>query len=157
MNVLPYIIGAAGGLAIFFVVRVLWLDRVNTKLKAKAYDELLKRVTDWDVRWATLSTDVSPLWATLQKKLSADLTHPEAKFHAADELFRKLEALTISATEREQLELVLRQRMVDADVSKEEQSSARIMLEVMDKVLEEAADPTVLTDVKLVGAKEKIG
>src|SRR5207344_3449557 len=99
----------------------------------------------------------SPLWATLQKKLSADLTHPEAKFHAADELFRKLEALTISATEREQLELVLRQRMVDADVSKEEQSSARIMIEVMDKVLEEAADPTMLTDVKLVGAKEKIG
>jgi hypothetical protein len=153
MNFLPYLIGALGGLGIFFGIRLLWNDRANTKAKAKAYDELIKRVVEWDARWATLSSDVSPLFATLQKKLSADLTHPEEKFHAADELMRKLEALTITEPERQQLTLVLQQRAVDETVSAIERSKAKIMLELMDLVLGEAADPAALVGVELVGTR----
>lgn len=151
---LPYIIGAACGLLVFFAVRLVWLDIIRTKAKATAYDELILRVQAWDVRWATLSADVSPLWATLQKKLSADLTHPDERFRGADVLLRKLEALTITAAEREQLTLILQQRTVDETVSASERSSAKIMLEVMEKVLTEAADVSALVDIKLVGSKE---
>lgn len=153
-NWLPYGVGAVGGLVLFFLGRLLWLDRANTKAKARAYDALITRVAAWDVRWATLSSDISPLWQTLQKKLGADLTHPDEP--ETDALIAKLLELNISNDERERLKLRLKQR-IDGDdpkVSDSERASARIMLEVMGKVLEEAADTSALVDVKLIGTKD---
>lgn len=96
-----------------------------------------------------------PFWATLQTKLAADLLHPSPQFQEMDDLIKALENLTITDEQRVRLRDLLIERTTSSDpeVSTSEQSSAKIMLEAMDKVLEEAASSSPLTNIQMVGTK----
>lgn len=151
---LPYIFGVLSALVLFFVCR--WILALTRRVKARtaAFAKLEERVTAGDKRWETLSTEVRPLWATLQTKLGADLTDSADHFKEPRRLVAKLEALTITKSEREQLELFMAQRSMDESVPPRERLKAKIMPDIMELVLEEAEDTSALVDVKLVGTKE---
>jgi len=88
-----------------------------------------------------LQTKVSPLWASVQQRISNDLHHPDVKFHEMDGLLEKLESLTISNGERHRLKELLDARSVDMDplVTQSQRDSAKIMAIVMEKVVKETA------------------
>jgi hypothetical protein len=87
-----------------------------------------------------LETQVSPMWAKVQAVISADLHHPDQRYHEMDGLLEKLEALTITVGERERLEVLLIERSQDMhpDISQEQRENAGLMIQVMKKVLKEA-------------------
>lgn len=136
------------GLLVTFALR-----RANTAVAdKKALIEWQSRV---DQQMAVLLTQVSPLWAAVQSKIAKDLTHPSAQFQEMDELLRQLEALTITDDGRTRLHDLLRERSTtqDPEVNDEERASAKLMIGIMEKVVAEAADPTPVEDLKVVGAK----
>src|ERR1700733_4419175 len=90
-----------------------------------------------------LETQVKPLWARVQRQISKDLHHPDAKFHEMDTLLERLEDLTILPEERVRLKTLLIDRSVDMhpDVSDEQRKKAKLMIGVMELVVLEAAKP----------------
>jgi len=95
------------------------------------------RLNDFDKIITRLDTQVSPLWAQVQARISSDLHHPHPRYFEMDTLLEKLEALKISDTERDRLKVLLRERSVDMheDISESQRQSAKIMSGVMDKVV----------------------
>jgi hypothetical protein len=89
---------------------------------------------------ATLSTQVSPLWAQIQSRIAADLHHPHPRYFEMDKLLEKLEALTITQDERVRLDTLLMERSVDMhdDITDIQRKEARLMSQVMHIVLLEA-------------------
>ena len=118
--------------AIFIVVAGLFIT-----IYFKITDRLLKLEIDM----ATVGTQISPLWAQVQAKIASELHHPNPNYAAMDRLLEKLEALTITGDERIALKLLLlkRSRDMSPEVSEDERKSAILMIQVMGKVLIEAA------------------
>jgi hypothetical protein len=89
------------------------------------------------VAMSRLDTQVSPLWAKVQAQISADLHHPDERYHEMDKLLERLENLTISPSDRERLKVLLLQRATDPDVDQSQRDKASIMAKVMDMVVAE--------------------
>lgn len=121
--------------------------------RASSTDERLGKI---ESQLAVLGVQVSPLWAAVQSKIAKDLTHPSPQFQEMDELLRQLEALTITDADRTRLEVLLTERMTstDPEVTDDERESAKLMIGVMRKVLEEAASPAPLGQIQAVGVRE---
>ena len=100
------------------------------------------RLNEFDKVITRLDTQVSPLWAQVQARISSDLHHPHPRYFEMDILLEKLEALTITNDERERLKVLLRERSVDMheDISESQRQSAKIMSGVMDKVVLESKE-----------------
>lgn len=132
------------------------IDKKTAEAERKADN---KELEEWrasvDRQMAVLLTQVSPLWAALQTKVAKDLTHPSEQFHEMDELLRRLEALTITDVERERLRVLLLERSTsqDPEVSEEERESAKLMIGIMKKVLDEAQNEAPVADLQVVGSK----
>jgi hypothetical protein len=89
---------------------------------------------------AVLQTQVSPLWAQIQARISMDLHHPHPRYGEMDKLLEKLEALTITVEERERLGVLLDERSVDMheDISEVQRKEAKLMVQVMQIVIMES-------------------
>jgi hypothetical protein len=144
---------------------IIWpiINSVGMLALATIVGAYLKRTASTDERLgkiegqiAVLGVQVSPLWAAVQSKIAKDLTHPSPQFQEMDELLRQLEALTIGDEDRERLEVLLVERMssTDPEVSDDERASAKLMIGVMRKVLEEAASSAPLGQVQAIGIRE---
>ena len=105
-----------------------------------ALARLYARIAEHDRQIAIMSTQVSPLWATVQKVISEELHHPHAQYAEMDLLLEKLEDLIITPTERQRLKILLQQRSEDMDsnITESQRKSAKLMIDVMDKVVQEA-------------------
>lgn len=116
-----------------------------------------KRIVELESKLSVLGVQISPLWAAVQSKIAKDLTHPSPQFHEMDELLRRLEALTITDSERERLHTLLIERTesTDAEVSDAERKSAALMIGIMDKVLKEAANEGPVVEPQLIGVKQE--
>jgi len=127
------------------------------KDRKEAEDALLVWKQDIDKQLTVLNTQVTPLWATVQAKLTADLHHPHPRYLQMDKLLEKLDTLTISDDERIVLKELLVKRSVDTheDITEGQRESALLLLGVMKKVLTEADTPGRLTHIGLVGTKEE--
>lgn len=90
---------------------------------------------------AVLTTQMSPLWSSVQSKIIAELHHPSKQFKEMDILMEQLEQLKITSDGTKRLKVLLLERSVDTspEVSAEERASAILLLSVMDKVIDEAA------------------
>ena len=101
----------------------------------------------------TLDFQVTPMWAKVQKSISADLHQPHRKYAEMDKLLEQLEALTITPAGRLRLKTLLEIRSKDmsAEVTESERKSAEIMSVVMEKVLMEQEASEELIRVELVG------
>ena len=119
-----------------------WIRRVELRAvkRANQSDALLVRLEALERQLLVMSTQLSPMWAGVQARISADLTHPHPQFAEMDELLRKLEALTITEADRRRLRELLVERAASNDpaVSQEERESAQLMIGVMAKVRQEA-------------------
>ena len=93
-----------------------------------------------DIR--VLQTQVSPLWAQVQARISADLHHPNPKYHEMDRLLEKLEALTITPAERVRLQTLLVERSADMhpDITESQRQAAKVMIPLMNLVVIEAGE-----------------
>jgi len=76
-----------------------------------------------------------PLWAHVQKVLSADVHHDDPKFKEPDDLIDKLQNLTITFPERTRLKELLSERVVDPAVTELESKKAKALIAIMDVVL----------------------
>jgi len=106
-----------------------------------AIARLYARIGEHDKQLAEMSTKVSPLWATVQKVISDELHHPHAQYAEMDTLLERLDNLTITTEERDRLKILLMQRSVDmdSDITESQRKSAKMMIDVMDKVVQEAS------------------
>lgn len=142
---------ALGALLAYYIRRASKAEEEKDKITDR-----LKKLEDW-----VLIADVTakPFWAAAQTKLVKDLTHPHERFKRPDRLLEKLEDLTITTEERVELHGILEERITtdDPEVNEAEKASAKIMLDIMDKVLKEAATDAPLTNVHLVGVKAENG
>jgi hypothetical protein len=91
---------------------------------------------------AKLEVQVSPMWATVQARMSSDLHHPHPRYLEMDVLLEKLEALTITPAERDRLKELLVVRSVDIhkDITDSQRKSAVAMIPLMDLVVLEAEE-----------------
>lgn len=119
-------------------VFAIWQRRI--KAKSDALEKVDERLASIENKLAELGVQVSPLWAAVQSKIAKDLTHPHAQFKEMDRLLRDLENLTISHEGRRRLGVLLEERIISQDplVSDDEKMSARLMKDVMEKVIDEA-------------------
>jgi len=119
-----------------FTLFLRWSTARATKQK-----DFVERLTSVESELANVQTKLDPLWKVVQSSIAKDLTHPSPQFKRADELLRKLLALTITDQERIELRKVLTERSFskDAEVKDTERLKAKVMLDVMDLVLIEAA------------------
>ena len=133
------------GTAATFAATAFWrnLDRAE---KARAKEK--ERVDKMESDLALLLSQFSPFWKSVESQIIKDLTHPSPQFKQMDDLLRKLEALTITPEERSRLIELLRERMVtsDPEVSPSERESAKIMITVMGKVVDEALQLRMKSD-----------
>lgn len=119
------------------ILAALMIFMLNALLASgRKRDEKLEQI---EKRLTQTEFQVTPLWAKVQKQLSEDLHHPEAKHEEMDGLLEKLEGLTITKGETARLKELLIDRTTDESVPKSEQDSASVMAIVMDKVLDAAA------------------
>jgi hypothetical protein len=120
------LIVAAFGVA--FAGTIAYFVKINTKL------------TDQAIQIAELKTQVSPLWAQVQARISSDLHHPNPRYYEMDGLLEKLEALTINPAERARLKVLLLERSNDhhPDITEEQRKKAGLMAQIMDMVVLEA-------------------
>jgi hypothetical protein len=102
---------------------------------------LSSKIEELQKQMERVTTQVSPLWARVQAKISEDLHHPDAKYHEMDALLEKLEALTITNGDRSRLKelLVERSKDMDGDITNDQRLKATLMITVMDMVLVENA------------------
>ena len=114
----------------------------NRLSKAAAIRDLDLRLDAIEKDVARLGTQMSPLWARVQKQIAGELHHPHPRYKEMDTLLEELEALTISEAGRKRLKELLLLRSVDthADITPEQRLSAKILISVMDKVLAEAQE-----------------
>lgn len=97
----------------------------------------------------TLKTQMSPLWARVQKQISENLHQPHPRYFEMDRLLEKLDALVITDKERIRLKILLEERSKDfhEDISEQQRKEAAVMIKIMDLVLIEEANsdsaPTV--------------
>jgi hypothetical protein len=100
------------------------------------------KLSEQEKEIAILKTQISPLWSQVQARISADLHHPHPRYLEMDTLLEKLEALTISSEERLRLKVLLQERSVDIhyEISNEQRAEAKLMIGVMDLVLDEARE-----------------
>jgi hypothetical protein len=85
----------------------------------------------------------SPFWRTwqsIQKELSDTLHHPHKKSEEMDDLLEKLEALTITAAERDRLKVLLRKIVDEPKESELERTRAEFLLFAMPRVVKERED-----------------
>jgi len=123
-----------------------WVDRrsrhseksVDFKEASAAKNEDRIRVLEQQI--IIMQTQVSPLWASVQARISSDLHHPDPQFHEMDLLLEKLDNLTINANERARLIILLGERAISTDplVTQKQRDSASIMVIIMKKVVAEA-------------------
>lgn len=99
-----------------------------------------RRMDEHDKLLTILNTQVSPMWATVQARMSADLHHPNQRYAEMDRLLEKLESLVISDLERQRLKELLLIRSVDMheDITESQRKSALAMIPLMDLVVIEA-------------------
>jgi hypothetical protein len=102
---------------------------------------LNQRITEQDKKISTLEAQMSPLWSRVQATIAADLHHPHARYFEMDKLLEKLEGLTIEEMERERLKELLEERSRDmtTDITQIQRVEAKLMIQVMDLVVLEAA------------------
>jgi hypothetical protein len=95
-----------------------------------------------DEEIAVLKTQISPLWARVQKRISDDLHQPHARYLEMDGLLEKLEGLTITPNDRERLKVLLAERSIDMhpDITPVQRGEAMLMRHVMDLVQMERAE-----------------
>lgn len=110
------------------------------------HDALIQEIKELHVELQTLKehyieikAQVVPMWTAVQARLIKDLTHPHPQFKKPDALLAKLLNLEITESERDQLNVMMDERIVsdDPEVSDDEKSSARILKDVMQKVVNE--------------------
>jgi hypothetical protein len=108
----------------------------------KQEDIFRDNLNQLNVQMATISTQIAPFWAAVQTKIAKDLTHPSAQFQEMDQLLRDLESMKITPKGRQRLHTLLEERITtnDPEVSKDEKESARLMKNVMAKVIIESKD-----------------
>jgi len=125
------------GAALAFLAKWFWSVREDNAKKSHENDERIRQLEN-DVK--SLSDKVSPFWAAVQARISKDLHHPSPQFEEMDGLLHELSLLTITDEGRERLESLLRMRAVtdDPEVSSSEKDSAKLMMVVMRKTLEES-------------------
>lgn len=101
---------------------------------------LTLEVNKLKVATAKLDTQMSPLWATVQARISEDLHHPHPRYFEMDRLLEALENMTISVSGRSRLKVLLHERSVDMhpDITEAQRRSAKAMIPVMDLVVIEA-------------------
>jgi hypothetical protein len=118
----PYAVAAFGIILTALIAYVVRLGNTISEMKG-------------DIR--EMSVKISPLWATVQAGISRDLHHPTARYAEMDKLLEKLEALTITANERERLKVLLLERSTDMhpDVTEDQRKKAKLMIGVMEIVL----------------------
>ncbi|MGC2234271.1 MAG: hypothetical protein WBA09_22410 [Candidatus Acidiferrum sp.] len=100
------------------------------------------RMGEQDKEIEILKTKISPLWMQVQARISSDLHHPSPRYLEMDALLEKLEALTITDEERTRLKVLLEERSTDmhAEINDEQRAKAKLMIGVMDLVLDEARE-----------------
>lgn len=127
------IIGGLGVGAMVLIVSLLQYRSESAKRSKDNKDQIDKLTADM----ALMQKEFSPFWAVVQSKIAADLTHPSPQFAEMDKLLKKLEALDITDAERNRLNQLLSDRIQtnDPEVSEAEKKSAKIMIEVMEKVI----------------------
>ena len=98
------------------------------------------QMREMQVKVAELSTQVSPLWASVQARIARDLHHPHPRYIEMDGLLEKLEALSITISERERLKILLLERSTDMhpDITEAQREKAKLMIQVMNIVVLEA-------------------
>ena len=91
---------------------------------------------------AKLEVQVSPMWATVQARMSSDLHHPHPRYARMDSLLEKLDNLTITIEERGELKELALARSVDMheDITESQRMSALALIPLMDLVLLEAEE-----------------
>jgi hypothetical protein len=121
-----------GSFTIFLAAILAYCVRINARQSEQAIDI------------ATLKTQVSPLWARVQARISEDLHHPHPRYYEMDKLLESLEALTITTDERIRLKELLLERSVDMheDITEEQRKKAQLMIQVMELVLLESKTNT---------------
>jgi hypothetical protein len=100
------------------------------------------RQADMQIALTKLETQVSPMWATVQARMSADLHHPDQRYYEMDRLLEELDMLTITAAGRTRLKKLLVARSIDMhkDITESQRKSALAMIPLMDLVVMEAED-----------------
>ena len=127
MNIPVWVSGAMG---VFLAALIAYCVRLNSIVRDQG-NEIVK-----------LQTQMAPLWARVQAKISADLHHDDPRLHETDTLIDRLQALTITEHERSRLKVLLKERSVDmhTDISPAERQKARVLIEVMDFVVTESLE-----------------
>jgi hypothetical protein len=123
----PYLVAA---FAVVLTAIIAFLVRIDSRLQ------------DHDQKLAILGTQVSPLWAKIQKQIAGDLHQPHPRYFEMDDLLEKLEKLTITTGERRRLKVLLVERSHDMhpDITEAQRQKAELMIKVMDIVVQEAED-----------------
>ena len=102
--------------------------------------QLEERIRRIELDVAVSQTQLTPLWAQVQAKLTEDLHHDDARFHEADRLIEKLTALTITGGERHRLKELMAERVADPATPNYEAKKAKALIAVMDLVLIETKE-----------------
>jgi hypothetical protein len=116
--------------SVAFAALLTYVVRLNSKL------------SEQEKEIAILKTQISPLWMRVQARISADLHHPHPRYLEMDILLEKLDSLSISNVERSRLKVLLEERSTDTshEINDEQRAKARLMIGVMDLVLDEAKE-----------------
>ena len=106
---------------------------------------LNSKVSEQSEEIAILKTQISPLWAQVQARISADLHHPHPRYLEMDSLLEKLDSLTISSVERSRLKVLLQERSTDMheEINNQQRAEAKLLIGIMDLVLDEAKEESV--------------
>ena len=117
------------------------------------------RMRDFETLVTQLDTKVSPLWARVQTVIAQDLHHPLKQFAEMDKLLEELESLIISEEGRNRLKVLLIERSVDMDpiITNSQRESAKLMIHVMDKVVQESRgdEPSTIEQVSIQEPKKE--
>ena len=89
-------------------------------------------------RMTAMEVKIAPFWGSLQTKFAKALHKPHPELRRRDILLEKLERLTITPEERQELRLKLEEVKTDPEATDVEKAQAVIMLAAMPLVLEEA-------------------
>ena len=132
--------------AVLALVSTIYVQGRTTRLARVV--EIDEHLTKIDQALQVLQTQVSPLWARVQAQISADLHHPHPRYLEMDTLLERLEALTITAGERDRLKTLLVERSQDMheDITDDQRKKAHLMIQVMDLVVTETADAVVAAE-----------
>ena len=104
--------------------------------------KMVNRVGQLEIDMARLGKQIEPLWGQVQARCIEDLHHPNPRYEGMDILLEKLEKLTITNSERNQLKVKLVERSKDfgPEIKPGERESAQLMILAMDKVVIENAN-----------------